>query len=151
TGEASDAEMLSISTAGPRHSSWSSCPRSRCRFRAAGVCRTPCSPLQPGSSRDPRTPPAVCPQFPMRGADEKSWALPAGSDSVRGTGRRPMRYAIRLTIVAATLSLGSAGCVATEQWTQDLVGKRQAEMDTRVTTVETEVREHGERLDKVEG
>jgi len=62
-----------------------------------------------------------------------------------------MRYAIRLTIIAAALSVSSAGCVATEQWTQDLVGKRQAEMDTRVTTVETEVREHGERLDKVEG
>ena len=62
-----------------------------------------------------------------------------------------MGYAIRLTIVAAALSVGSAGCVATEPWTQDLVGKRQAEMDTRVTKVETEVREHGERLDQVEG
>ena len=62
-----------------------------------------------------------------------------------------MGHAIRLTIVAAALAVGSAGCVATEQWTQDFVGKRQAEMDTRVTRVETDVREHGERLDKVEG
>jgi len=61
-----------------------------------------------------------------------------------------MGFGIRVTIVAAALGLCSAGCVATEQWTQELVGKQQAEMDTRVLKVETGVREHGERLDKVE-
>lgn len=61
-----------------------------------------------------------------------------------------MGFGIRVTIVAAALGLCSAGCVATEHWTQELVGKQQAVMDTRVLRVETGVREHGERLDKVE-
>jgi outer membrane protein OmpA-like peptidoglycan-associated protein len=62
-----------------------------------------------------------------------------------------MGYVVRLTIIAAGLAFASAGCVATERWTQDVLGKRQAEMDTRFVKVETDVREHGERLDKVEG
>src|SRR5262245_56963687 len=62
-----------------------------------------------------------------------------------------MEYVVRLTLIAAGLALASAGCVATERWTQDVLGKRQAEMDTRFVKVETDVREHGERLDKVEG
>jgi len=61
-----------------------------------------------------------------------------------------MGFGIRVTIVATALGFCTAGCVATEQWTQELVGKQQAEMDTRVLKVETGVREHGERLDKVE-
>jgi len=40
--------------------------------------------------------------------------------------------------------------VATHEWTQDLLGKRQAEMDDRVVKVEIGVRQHGERLDRVE-
>jgi outer membrane protein OmpA-like peptidoglycan-associated protein len=61
-----------------------------------------------------------------------------------------MEYGIRLTIVAAALSVLAAGCVATHEWTQDLLGKRQAEMDDRVVKVEIGVRQHGERLDRVE-
>lgn len=60
-----------------------------------------------------------------------------------------MGFGIRVIIVTAALGC-SAGCVATENWTQELVGKQKAEMDTRVLKVETGVREHGERLDKVE-
>ena len=61
-----------------------------------------------------------------------------------------MEYGIRLTIIAAALSVLAAGCVATHEWTQDLLGKRQAEMDDRVVKVEIGVRQHGERLDRVE-
>jgi outer membrane protein OmpA-like peptidoglycan-associated protein len=61
-----------------------------------------------------------------------------------------MEYRIRLTIIGAILSLLAAGCIATHEWTQDLLGKRQAELDDRVVKVETGVREHGERLDRVE-
>jgi outer membrane protein OmpA-like peptidoglycan-associated protein len=61
-----------------------------------------------------------------------------------------MEYRIRLTIIGAILSLLAAGCIATHEWTQDLLGKRQAELDDRVVKVEIGVREHGERLDRVE-
>ena len=61
-----------------------------------------------------------------------------------------MEHGIRLTIIAAALSVLAAGCIATHQWTEDLLGKRQAEMDDRVFKVEIGVREHGERLDRVE-
>jgi outer membrane protein OmpA-like peptidoglycan-associated protein len=56
----------------------------------------------------------------------------------------------RLGIVAAALSLFGAGC-ATVEWTEDLFAKRQVEVDTRFVKVETDVREHGERIDRVEG
>jgi len=61
-----------------------------------------------------------------------------------------MRYGIRLRIVLGALSVSMAGCVATEEWTQDLFRKRQAEMDDRFIKVETGAREQGNRLDKVE-
>ena len=61
-----------------------------------------------------------------------------------------MEHGIGLTIIAAALSVLAAGCIATHEWTQDLLSKRQAEMDDRVVKVEIGVREHGERLDRVE-
>lgn len=61
-----------------------------------------------------------------------------------------MGHGVRLTIVAAGLVGVSAGCVATRQWTHELLGNQQAEMDDRFVKVEGEVREHGERLDQVE-
>jgi outer membrane protein OmpA-like peptidoglycan-associated protein len=61
-----------------------------------------------------------------------------------------MRYGIRLTVVAAALSIFGGGCIATEEWTQDLFAKRQVEVDERVGQVETEVHEQGERIDRVE-
>jgi len=57
---------------------------------------------------------------------------------------------IRLTIMVAALSVASAGCIATEEWTQDLLGKRQAEMDNRFVKIEVSATEHGKRLDTVE-
>jgi len=61
-----------------------------------------------------------------------------------------MRYGIRLTIFVAVLSVSTAGCIATKEWTEDLLGKRQAEMDTRFGNVESGLRDQGQRLDKVE-
>lgn len=73
-----------------------------------------------------------------------------------------MTYVTGLAIVVSALS---GGCIATEEWTQQLLGKRQAEIDSRFIaeidsrfiTVETgvreqgdRVREQGDRLDKVE-
>jgi outer membrane protein OmpA-like peptidoglycan-associated protein len=53
-------------------------------------------------------------------------------------------------LVASVLSAFGTGCVATRTWTNDLVAKREVEIDERVDKVETDVREHGERLDQVE-
>jgi outer membrane protein OmpA-like peptidoglycan-associated protein len=61
-----------------------------------------------------------------------------------------MRHDIRLTVVASVLSLLGTGCVATRQWTNELVAKQEVEIDERVGKVETGVREHGKRLDRVE-
>lgn len=61
-----------------------------------------------------------------------------------------MRHGMRLMLVASVLSVFGAGCVATRTWTNDLVAKREVEVDERVGKVETDVREHGERLDRVE-
>ena len=61
-----------------------------------------------------------------------------------------MAHGIRVAVAAAALSVSMAGCIATEQWTQDVLGKREAEIDGRFVKVETGVREQGERLDKVE-
>jgi outer membrane protein OmpA-like peptidoglycan-associated protein len=60
------------------------------------------------------------------------------------------RHDIRLTLVASVLSVVSAGCVATQEWTHELFAKREAEIDFRIVQVETDVREHDERLDRVE-
>jgi outer membrane protein OmpA-like peptidoglycan-associated protein len=60
------------------------------------------------------------------------------------------RHVVRLTLGAGVLSLVSAGCVATRDWTHELLGKREVEIDERFVKVETETREHGERLDRVE-
>ena len=61
-----------------------------------------------------------------------------------------MPFGIRLTGLAVLLSVGVAGCVATQEWTQELFTKREAEVDRRFVTVETGVREQGERIDRVE-
>lgn len=60
-----------------------------------------------------------------------------------------MRCGIRLGIAIAVLSLIGFGC-ATEDWTQTIFTKRQAEVDQRFEKVETEVREQGDRIDGVE-
>jgi outer membrane protein OmpA-like peptidoglycan-associated protein len=61
-----------------------------------------------------------------------------------------MRLDIRLTLVASVFWIFSAGCVATQEWTHELVAKREVEIDERVVKVETDVQQHGERLDRVE-
>lgn len=61
-----------------------------------------------------------------------------------------MALGVRLTMVAAALSVVATGCVATQDWTQDLFAKRQVEVDKRFVKVESDVREQGERLDRVE-
>src|SRR5262245_39756115 len=60
-----------------------------------------------------------------------------------------MRLGIRLAIVWAALSLVGVGCASME-WTQELFAKRQIQVDERFVKVETDVREHGDRIDRVE-
>jgi outer membrane protein OmpA-like peptidoglycan-associated protein len=60
-----------------------------------------------------------------------------------------LRYRIHRVVVVAALSLGSAGC-ATVEWTEDLFAKRQVEVDDRFSKVETDVRQQGQRIDKIE-
>jgi outer membrane protein OmpA-like peptidoglycan-associated protein len=61
-----------------------------------------------------------------------------------------MGLGVRVTICAVAVSVFGAGCIATEQWTQDLFAKRQAEVDDRFVKVETVVRKQGERMDRIE-
>ena len=61
-----------------------------------------------------------------------------------------MALGVRLTVVAVALSVFGAGCIATEEWTQDLFAKRKVEVDERFVKVETGVREQGQRIDRVE-
>jgi outer membrane protein OmpA-like peptidoglycan-associated protein len=61
-----------------------------------------------------------------------------------------MPLGIRLTMGALALSAVCAGCVATQEWTQDLFVKRQAEVDQRFVKVETGLHAQGERIDRVE-
>jgi outer membrane protein OmpA-like peptidoglycan-associated protein len=49
----------------------------------------------------------------------------------------------------AALALFGAGC-ATVDWTEDLFAKQRVEVDTRFDKVEKDVREQGERIDRVE-
>ena len=60
-----------------------------------------------------------------------------------------MGYGTRLWTLAAALSIFSAGC-ATAEWTEDLFAKRQVEVDARFVKVETDVRDQGGRIDRVE-
>jgi outer membrane protein OmpA-like peptidoglycan-associated protein len=60
-----------------------------------------------------------------------------------------MRCGVHRVILVAALSLGSAGC-ATVQWTEELFAKRQVEVDDHFTKVEADVRQQGQRIDKVE-
>jgi outer membrane protein OmpA-like peptidoglycan-associated protein len=60
-----------------------------------------------------------------------------------------MGYGTRLWTFAAALSIFSAGCATTE-WTEDLFAKRQVDVDARFVKVETDVREQGGRIDRVE-
>jgi hypothetical protein len=60
------------------------------------------------------------------------------------------RHHIGLALVASVLSIVSAGCVATRTWTHELVAKQEVEIDERFEKVETGVRQHEERLDRVE-
>jgi outer membrane protein OmpA-like peptidoglycan-associated protein len=61
-----------------------------------------------------------------------------------------MKHGTQLRIIATVVSLVGAGC-ATEEWTQGLLAKRQAEVDERFLKTETEMREHDERIDRIEG
>lgn len=61
-----------------------------------------------------------------------------------------MRHGMRLGVIATALSVFAVGC-ATEEWTQNLFTKRQAEVDERFARAETEARTQGQRIDRVEG
>jgi len=61
-----------------------------------------------------------------------------------------MKHGTQLRIIATAVSLLGAGC-ATEEWTQGLLAKRQAEVDERFLKTESDVREHDERIDRIEG
>jgi outer membrane protein OmpA-like peptidoglycan-associated protein len=60
-----------------------------------------------------------------------------------------MRHGIRLVVVGATLPLLGAGCASVE-WTEELFAKRKVEVDERFVKVETDVRQQGDRIDRVE-
>ena len=60
-----------------------------------------------------------------------------------------MMRGTRLGVLMAALALFGAGC-ATVDWTEDLFAKQRVEVDTRFGKVEKDVREHGERIDRVE-
>jgi outer membrane protein OmpA-like peptidoglycan-associated protein len=59
-----------------------------------------------------------------------------------------MRHGIRLATMTAVLSL-VVGCASVE-WTEQLLSKRQVEVEERFVKVETSVHEQGTRLDQVE-
>lgn len=60
-----------------------------------------------------------------------------------------MRSRARLGIGAAFLWVAGGGC-ATEDWTHTLLAKREAEVDQRFVKVESDVRDHEERIDRIE-
>ena len=60
-----------------------------------------------------------------------------------------MTHGTRLGVLMAALALFGAGC-ATVDWTEGLFAKQRVEVDTRFGEVETGLREHGERIDRVE-
>jgi outer membrane protein OmpA-like peptidoglycan-associated protein len=60
-----------------------------------------------------------------------------------------MSHGTRLGVLATVLSVVSTGC-ATVEWTESLFAKQRVEVDARFAKVETGVREHGERIDRVE-
>ena len=60
-----------------------------------------------------------------------------------------MTQGTRLGVLMAALALFGAGC-ATVDWTEDLFAKQRVEVDTRFGKVEKDVREQGERIDRVE-
>ena len=60
-----------------------------------------------------------------------------------------MTHGTRLGVLMAALALFGAGC-ATVDWTEDLFAKQRVEVDTRFGKVEKDVREQGERMDRVE-
>lgn len=60
-----------------------------------------------------------------------------------------MMRGTRLGVLMAALALFGAGC-ATVDWTEDLFAKQRVEVDTRFGKVEKDVREQGERIDRVE-
>jgi len=61
-----------------------------------------------------------------------------------------MMHGTRLGILMTALALFGAGC-ATVDWTEDLFAKQRVEVDTRFGKMEKDVREQGERIDRVEG
>ena len=60
-----------------------------------------------------------------------------------------MMRGTRLGVLMAALALFGAGC-ATVDWTEDLFAKQRVEVDTRFGKVDKDVREQGERIDRVE-
>jgi outer membrane protein OmpA-like peptidoglycan-associated protein len=53
-----------------------------------------------------------------------------------------------IALVLPAVLLTASGCVATRNWVQETVGKRTAEIDQRVATVDTERRQDSARLDQ---
>src|SRR5215470_17215429 len=131
--------------------------RSSCRANVSGSVSTSIKrPISFGSGI--RSTPAIRKSLGSKastdasgaGAAEKSWAFSARGGSFPQHRETRMAHGIRVMIAAVALSVSTAGCIATEAWTQDVLGKRQAEIDDRFVKVETGAREQGERLDRVE-
>ena len=58
-----------------------------------------------------------------------------------------MRHMVRVGMILSAVLLTAAGCVATRDWVNETVGKRAAEIDERVTTVDAGRRQDAVRLD----
>ena len=58
-----------------------------------------------------------------------------------------MRHMVRVGMILSAVLMTAAGCVATRDWVNETVGKRAAEIDERVTTVDAGRRQDAARLD----
>ena len=54
---------------------------------------------------------------------------------------------MRIGVLLASVSMVTAGCVATRDWVQQTLGQRASEIDQRVSTVDTERRQDAARLE----
>jgi outer membrane protein OmpA-like peptidoglycan-associated protein len=55
---------------------------------------------------------------------------------------------MRIGVLLVSVSMVTAGCVATRDWVQQTLGQRASEIDQRVSTVDTERRQDAARVDR---
>jgi len=63
-----------------------------------------------------------------------------------------MRQVVKLGVVLPAVMLLASGCVATRGWVTEMVGKKEVEIDQKVTGVDKRLTEENQRVDqKVDG